>query len=211
MRPVRIQGIVCGAPLSVTFGVAMRGTHVNIRWKTGTELAPLLRAIEAFAARHELALMPPGGRKPMVEPWGRKPYSVKWWRSGRIERVESGDPAGLNPLNDLDFAALSWELYDREGRWWFSFSINQDPGAQEKSVRAGRVHRLFTGVQETYSRLCVYIEEVETARKKYHQLRELFGVLDADTAEAEDAMTGTLQFRFSREGQQVTMKEMEDA
>ncbi len=78
-------------------------------------------------------------------------------------------------------------------------------------MKAGRVHRLCAGVDETYSRLAVYVEEVEPARKKYHQLRELFGVLGADTAEAEDAMTGTLQFRFSREGQQVTLKEFESA
>ena len=134
----------------------MRGTHFNIRWKTGAELAPLLRSIEAFAARHDLALMPPGGRKPMVEPWGRKPYSVKWWRNERFEHVESDDPAALDPLKDPDFAAIFWELYDREGRAWFAFSIVQDPDAQEKSVKAGRVHRLFAEVDETFSRLALF-------------------------------------------------------
>jgi hypothetical protein len=190
----------------------MRGTNLHIRWKSGAELPPLLCSIEAFAARHDLALMPLGGRKPMVEPWGRKPYRVKWWRHGRIEAVESDDPAALNPLNDSDFAAIFWELYDREGRWWFSFGINQDPDAPEKSVKAGRVHRLFIGVDETYSRLYLtsYAEEREAARKKYHQLRELFDVLDADAVEALDGATGALVFCFSKDGPQVTMQDLEN-
>ncbi len=187
----------------------MRGTHFNIRWKMGTELAPLLRSIEAFAARHELALMPPGGRKPMVEPWGRRPYSVKWWRNQKIEPVESDDPAALNPLNDPDFAQILWELCDRNGKYWFAFSITQDPDAQEESVKAGRVYRLFAGVDETYSRLYLesYAEERGTARKKYHQLRELFGLLDADELEAGDDMTGAPLFRFSKDGAQVEFVE----
>ncbi|HYG34628.1 MAG TPA: hypothetical protein VEC99_07590 [Clostridia bacterium] len=190
----------------------MRGTHVNICWKAGIELAPLLRRVEAFAGRHELTLMPSEGRKPgYLEPWGRKPYGVKWWRNQKIESVESDDPAALNPLSDPDFAQILWELYDRNGKYWFAFSITQDPDAQEKSVKAGRVHRLFAGVDETFSRLAIYVEEVEPARKKYHQLRELFGVLDADTAEGADDMTGTLLFRFSTEGEQVMMKEIESA
>jgi hypothetical protein len=183
----------------------MRGTHFIIRWKTGAELAPLVRSIEAFAARHELALMPPGGRKPMVEPWGRKPYSVKWWRNERFEHVESDDPTALDPLKDPDFAVILWELYDREGRWWSSFCINQDPDLPEKSVKAGCVHRLFIGVDETYSRLYLesYAQEREAARKKYHELRGLFDLLDADELEALDDATGALLFRFSKAGPQV--------
>jgi len=99
--------------LGSTFGTTMRGTHFNIRWKAGAGLAPLLRSIKAFAARHDLALMPPGGRKPMVEPWGRKPYTVRWWRNKEHEHVESDDPAALDPFKDADFAQISWELYDR--------------------------------------------------------------------------------------------------
>lgn len=128
-----------------------------------------------------------------------------------MESAESDDPAALNPLNDPDFAQILWELYDRNGRYWFAFSITQDPDAQEKSVEAGRVHRLFIGLHETFSRLYVYTGELESGRKKYQQLRELFGVLGADTAEAEDAATPALQLRFSKEGQQLTMKEFESA
>jgi len=119
--------------------------------------------------------------------------------------VESDDPAALDPFKDADFAQISWELYDREGRWWFAFSITQDPDRPEKSVKAGRLHRLFIGVDETYSRLYLesYAEERETARKKYHQLRGLFDLLDADEVEALDAATGAVVIHFSKDGPQV--------
>src|SRR2546423_1653533 len=98
----------------------MRGTHVNFRWKTGIELAPLVRCVQAFAGGHDLTLMPPEGRRSgCLEPRRSKPYNVKWWRNQKIESVESDDPIALNPLNDPDFAAISWGLYDRSGKCWF--------------------------------------------------------------------------------------------
>jgi hypothetical protein len=186
----------------------MRGTHVNIRWKAGAELAPLLHRIQAFAARYDLGLMPPAGRKPgCVEPWGKKPYKFHWWnRSEKKGRSsETDDPTALAPLEDSEFGALYWELYNLEGRCWFCFSITKDPDSPEESVKASRVYRLFTGVDETYSRLYLesYSEERESALKKYHQLRELFGLLDADTFEALDDATGALVLRFSRDRPQV--------
>src|SRR5215475_12103782 len=90
--------------------------------------------------------MPRGKRKLWyLPPWGVKPYSVSWYRNERVEGIETEEPAALEPLKDPDFNAVRWELYDREGRQWFSLSIVRD------SVTAGRVHRLFVGVDEYYA------------------------------------------------------------
>jgi len=81
---------------------------------------PLLYCVEHFAVRHELALMPPEGRKPgYLEPWGGKSYRVMWWRNGvlwprktlaslrlgveALSRFEPGGPANAAPPHRCTF------------------------------------------------------------------------------------------------------------
>ena len=154
-------------------------------------------------------LMPPGGRKPgLVPPWGAKPYTVNWHRNKEFERIETGEPAALDPFNDTDFCAIYWELYTQQGYRWFSLSIVQDPDRPEKSVETGRVHRLYIGVNEYFADpFFMGNEEIKTAKEKYHQVRELLSVLKADAVEGRDGQTGAPVFRFAKDGPQVTIPE----
>jgi hypothetical protein len=147
--------------------------------------------------------MPPGGRKPgLMPPWGAKPYTVMWYRNKSIERIETEEPAALEPVKDPDFSGIYWELYAPEGQRWYALSIIR------KSVVAMRVHRLYIGVDEFYA--CPYFirnDQIKAAKEKYHQMRQLLTALDADAVEGRDGATGALVFRFAKDGAQVTIPE----
>jgi len=180
-----------------------KSTSIDVCWTAGTELTPLLGGLEAFASRHNLLLMPPGGQKPgRVPPWGAKPYSIHYSKGKRIETIETDEPAELEPLKDPDFRGIYWELYTTEGYIWFVHSIIRE------SVVAMRARRLFIGVDEYFADpFFMNNEEIKTAKAKYYQVRELLSALDADAVEGWDGQTGAPVFRFAKDGSQVTIRE----
>ncbi len=182
----------------------LRGTGVDVVWAAGISVETLVRVLGEFSARYGLALMPASGRKSrLVPPHGQKPYKVNNLSGGAISSMETDDLIALRPFDDPRFSGLYWELYDAVGKEWFWFSVIRD------SLIDGRVGRMHIALDEGYFSLMTE-EDVPNGIAKYHQLKELFQILDADLLTAHCSTAGAERFRFAKEGRQIFIGPMEE-
>jgi len=178
----------------------LRGTSVDVVWNAGITLEALIRGLAVFSSRHGLILMPPGGKKrECIPPYGQKPFRIHL-TSGPPFEID--DLITLCPFNDPTFYGVYWELFDTTGREWFWLSVRKE------SLIDGRVGRMAIALDEGYFSL-MREEDVPNAIAKYHQLKELFQLLDADVLRASCRTVGAERFRFAKEGRQIFIGPME--
>jgi hypothetical protein len=181
----------------------LRGTYVDVFWHAGIELKALLEGVAGFSARHGLALMPLGGKKPgYLPPHGLRPYRITF-READVSSVETDDVIAARPFHNPRFNGVYWELYDVVGKEWFWLSIRKE------SLVGGRVGRLFIAFYEGYFSL-MSEEDVPNAIAKYHQLKELFRLLEADVLSGRCSSAGGERFRFAKQGRQILIGPMEE-
>lgn len=189
-------------------------------WEHGQALEQILPAVETFAGRHGLSLMPRSGRRlGYPPPWGQKPYTVKWWRNKAVTSVEVDSPLELRPTESPEFGGLDWQLYAETQKPWFWFSITREgwsPG------RVLRLHIAFDGDFQQWP-IPEDDREVVPLVTKYRQLKALFHDLEADVlcgwsdhfrggyVPAEEDPEAVHQvFRFAKRGRQVLVRPLEE-
>lgn len=167
-------------------------TRADFWWKEGVELEGVLKGSEAYLSQQGLLLVGNAGRNPRyTPPLGLKPYRLQWNRQEEPGYEESSEPWMLKPLEHPDFGRLSWEIFDSDDQVWFFCNIVRnteeeavDPDPSWKFVKDGKLIKICVSFPEEISSSSLTPEQVARGVKKYRQLKELFGRLNADVLRA---------------------------
>lgn len=199
----------------------------RIRWEQGVELEPLIRSLEDFAGLHALRLPQKDLRHPWFPgPLGEQPYHLLVEADGSLITVGTSRPWELTPLSDPRFHRLDWAFLASQTEPWLSFAIYVDRSPTPTSrtcVQDGKVIGMSVAFEEEMNSCSLTTEEADRAIRKYHQLYELFGVLDCEevagysdshycggTALEQDPEQVQKIFRFAKSGPQVLIAPMEE-
>jgi hypothetical protein len=191
----------------------------HLIWREGVELKPLLKVLHAYMANQGFTLT--GGRNPLTK--ADYPYRLSWLNeSGHLEQ-SNWEPSQGDPLREKAFRRLSWTFFSQDGDEWFVCSIFSDEEEGYFTVRDEKLLRMCIAFDEEPSSWALTCREAEWAVRKYHQIYELYKLLNCDevngysdnhysagTSFEEDPDHLQKIFRFAKKGRQILIAPMEE-